>query len=233
MGPYRVLIIEDSKDQQALLTQLLGRKYETVCAATATLAREALARGRFDLILLDVELPDQDGFALCAELRQDETLRSIPIVFLSGHTEPADKVHGFTVGGDDYVSKPFEVREFSARIEAQLRRAREASQRTETFVQGVFRVDHAKQRISILSASGETPLELTTNEYKLLHYFICHEDHLLSRNQILDQVWGSDIHVSDRTVDSHIYTLRKKLGPAASFIETVPREGYRFLQGKF
>ncbi|MES2965017.1 MAG: winged helix-turn-helix domain-containing protein, partial [Bdellovibrionota bacterium] len=97
---------------------------------------------------------------------------------------------------------------------------------------GLFKVDHSKQRISLLAPAGEISLELTTNEYKLLHYFICHEDHLLSRSQILDRVWGNDVHVSDRTVDSHIYSLRKKLGPASSFIETVPRSGYRFLQGK-
>ncbi|MES2965016.1 MAG: response regulator, partial [Bdellovibrionota bacterium] len=131
MEPYRVLIIEDSPDQQVLLTQILGRKYETACVATAALARETLARERFDLILLDVELPDQSGFALCAEIRQDENLRSIPVVFLSGHVEPADKVHGFSVGGDDYVCKPFEHKEFNARIEFQLRKSREVSERTE------------------------------------------------------------------------------------------------------
>lgn len=231
MSPNRILIIEDSRDQQLLLTQLLGRKHEVACVSSVAAAKAELNKHLFDLIVLDVNLPDQDGFAFCAEMRQDERLKSIPVVFLTGRVAPTDKVHGFTVGGDDYVTKPFDVLEFSARIDARLRRRNEAVQVTEAFVQGFFRVDHAKQRIALMTPEGDLSLDLTTNEYKILHYFICHEDHLLSRSQILDQVWGTDVHVTDRTVDSHIYTLRKKLGRAAHFIETVPRAGYRFLQG--
>jgi len=208
------------------------RKHEIVCVSSAAAAKSELSKRLFDLIVLDINLPDQDGFAFCAEIRYEERLRAIPIVFLSGRAAPLDKVHGFTVGGDDYVTKPFDVLEFTARIDARLRRKNESAQLTEAFVQGVFRVDHAKQRITLITPEGEAPLDLTTNEYKILHYFICHEDHLLSRSQILDQVWGSDIHVNDRTVDSHIYSLRKKLGRAAHFIETVPRAGYRFMQGQ-
>lgn len=225
-----ILIIEDSPEIQMIVAALLGNNHTFDAATTLAQARTKLTEKSYKLVLLDIELPDGDGFHFCSEIKNNMRTKDIPIIFLTGKGDPTDKVMGFTVGAEDYIVKPIEPMEFTARINAKFRLLNQLSDNEQNKVKGLFRINSNKQKISIIDEGSETELDLTTNEFKLLLYFLNHEDHVLSRNQLLDEIWGNDVHVSDRTVDTHIYVLRKKLGSYSTFIQSVPRVGYKFTQ---
>ncbi|MDH4239343.1 MAG: winged helix-turn-helix domain-containing protein, partial [Phycisphaerae bacterium] len=176
-----------------------------------------------DLIILDIMLPIMDGFEVCRALKSDEATARIPIIILSAKSQETDKVVGLELGADDYVTKPFSPRELIARIRAIMRRG--AEQHPGSIVEkGDIIIDSAKYKVMV----GSEEIALTTTEFKILEYMARRPGVVLSRYQILDAVSGEEAVVCDRTVDAHVKSLRRKLGTAKDYIETVRGAGYRF-----
>lgn len=191
-------------------------------------AVQVIQSREFELILLDVSLPGKDGFELCAYLQSHPKTKNVPVIFLTGMGEVTSKVTAFSLGAEDYITKPFNLLEFRARIDARLKKARAHSAGDEAPIRGEIELNLASQRALRIEGEKRVDLGLTPMEFKILHYLVRNEGRVLSRDQILNTVWGQNIHVFDRTVDTHISTLRKKLGPKASLIRSVPGSGYGF-----
>jgi two-component system response regulator RegX3 len=219
----RVLVVEDELSiRQGLCDVLTFRGYRVDAAADGRSALEQVARQSFDLILLDVMLPEVDGFAVCAAIRAEG--REVPIVMLTAKGSEEDILRGFELGADDYVTKPFSVRQLLARVQALLKRAGRLA--TESFRVGPFEVqpEHA------LAKSTETSVELSAKEVQILRLLSEEPGRIVSRRTLLREVWEMNNveNVETRTVDMHIAKLRKKLGDdAATLIETVRGQGYR------
>ena len=224
MSMYRILVVEDEPDIAFGLQQDLRLEgYEVELAGDGQKAMEHLAGGSFDLILLDVMLPGKDGFAVCRELRRSGT--RTPIVLLTARASEAEKVLGFELGADDYVTKPFSPLELRARIKAVLRRS--LSDTPEVYRFGDFEVDFERFEVR---RSGES-VDLTPIEFKLLAAFVRNPRTVLSRQQLLDKVWGADVYVTDRVVDTHIGNLRRKIETdpdRPAHVISVRGFGYRF-----
>lgn len=220
----RILVVEDEPRLALGLEddfKLEGYEVEVVRDGE-TASRRARERA-FDLIILDVMLPRKDGFEVCRELRLGG-LRT-PIILLTAKTEESDKVLGLELGADDYITKPFSPRELRARVKAVLRRA--AGEVPEVYRFGEVEVDFTRGQFH----RAGNPVELTPLEFKLLAAFIRHRGHVLSREQLLDEVWGRVIAVTDRVVDTHITNLRKKIEPRPAqprYLISVRGMGYRF-----
>jgi two-component system catabolic regulation response regulator CreB len=221
----RVLLVEDEKaiaDAVQYALRAEGFQVEHSLLGEPALAR--LRRERFDVVLLDVGLPDIDGFALCRQLRG---FSSVPVIFLSARGDEVDRVVGLELGADDYVVKPFSPRELAARVRARLRRV-EANDSVR--VRGNFTHDDAGQRIRY---HGEW-LPLTRYEYRLLAALLARPGAILSRERLMDEVWGDAPDTEDRTVDTHVKTLRAKLrqvAPDADPIRTHRGLGYSLEAG--
>jgi len=221
---YKILLVEDSKHIQHLVPVALGKDFDVAIAGCAEEAFKMVESSNFDLILLDVQLPDMDGFQICSLLRNKDKTSEVPIIFLTGKKEVSDKVMGFSLGADDYIVKPFEPLEFKARVESRLKRDKSRQKAEETIHKGDLKMNIPKQTAWV----KDEELDLTPLEFKLLLYFVKHEDHVLSRNQILNKVWGEGVFVIDRTVDMHISNLKKKLASMAKVIKSIHGEGYKF-----
>jgi two-component system, OmpR family, alkaline phosphatase synthesis response regulator PhoP len=225
----RILLVEDEPGLVLTLTDRLtneGFAVETARDGEAGLRR---ATGEsFDLILLDVMLPRKNGFDLCRDLRQQGV--STPVIMLTARGQVVDKVVGLKLGADDYVTKPFEMMELLARIEALLRRApaQAAAPSPETYQFGPVEIDFRKAEVT---REGR-PVELSAREFQLLRYFIEHRGNAISRDELLDEVWGYNVMPSTRTVDVHVAWLRQKLEPNSRhprYILTVHGLGYKFV----
>jgi two-component system, OmpR family, phosphate regulon response regulator PhoB len=222
-----ILIVEDEKDLVKTLEYNLQREgYQTRTAMTGKTALEMAAREPVpDLILLDLMLPDLSGIEICKKLKQDDTTRRCPVIMLTAKGEEIDRVVGFEVGADDYVVKPFSLRELMLRIKAVMRRGRDEDASTEQLVFGVLRTDAAAHQLWV----GDEEVRLTALEFRLLNTLLSRKGRVQSRDTLLSDVWGIDADVTTRTVDTHVKRLREKLGPAGGYIETVRGVGYRFL----
>lgn len=224
----RILLVEDEPSLVLTLSdRLLSEGYEVETAGDGDTAVRLAAQGSFDMILLDVMLPGRDGFEVCRELRQLGV--QIPIVMLTARGQVIDRVVGLKLGADDYVTKPFEMIELLARMEALFRRARAplASSPAGTYAFGNVRVDFRRGEVF---RDGE-PVAFSALEFKLLTFFIQNRGALLSRDALLDKVWGYDATPNTRTVDVHVAALRQRLERNPSrpeFILTVHGRGYRF-----
>jgi two-component system alkaline phosphatase synthesis response regulator PhoP len=224
----RLLLVEDEPSLVLTLTdRLVSEGYEVETARDGLTGISRALEGSFDLILLDVMLPGKDGFEVCRELRQRGL--QIPIVMLTARGQVVDRVVGLKLGADDYVTKPFEMIELLARIEALFRRARAplASSPAGTYAFGDIRVDFRRAEVF---RDGQ-PVGLSAMEFKLLTFFIQNRGALLTRDELLDKVWGYDAMPTTRTVDVHVASLRQKLERQPSrpeYILTVHRRGYRF-----
>jgi DNA-binding response OmpR family regulator len=181
-----------------------------------------LAREKPSLILLDLMLPDTDGLEVCRQIRKSDALAQVPIIMLTARGDESDKVVGLELGADDYVTKPFSVKELVARIHAVLRRpvAGEAAKRISV---GALVIDLDKFEVT----AGGSKIDLTATEFKILQLLASREGRVFSRDQILDFLWGNEKAVVDRTVDVHIRNLREKLGGAASLIKNIRGVGYK------
>lgn len=226
----RILIVEDEHDLVSTLEYNLEREgYQTRAALTGEAAREELEREpRPDLVLLDLMLPDVPGTEVCRRIRAQERTARLPVIMLTAKGEEIDRVVGFEVGADDYVSKPFSVRELVLRIRAVLRRSQEAPaaepEAEATF--GLLRIDRPGHRLWL----EDEPLKLTALEFRLLCTLFDRRGRVQSRDVLLADVWGIDGDVTTRTVDTHVKRLREKLGRAGAYIETLRGVGYRFRQ---
>jgi two-component system, OmpR family, phosphate regulon response regulator PhoB len=220
-----ILIVDDEGDIREMIRFALeGAGFRTLQAAHAEEARGVLAREDVALVLLDWMLPGRSGLELAHQLKQHPKTRNLPIIMLSAKGEEQDRVQGLERGADDYVSKPFSPRELVARIRAVLRRTRPQDGETVAEIGGL-KIDHASHRITANGAK----VEVAPTEYRLLHFLITHPDRAFSRTQLLDQVWGDQVYVEERTVDVHIRRLRKALEPGGHdrLLQTVRGVGYR------
>jgi DNA-binding response OmpR family regulator len=222
-----ILIVEDDENLRvALCDNLEAEGHRVHVARTGAEADAALSRQRFSLIILDIMLPDTDGYTVCRQLRArgDDTM----VLMLTARTLEDDLVRGFEAGADDYLKKPYRLRELLSRVGALLRRAGvQASDPRPSF--GDFRLDLDARELVDKDGS---PVSLTKTELDMLALFVRREGSALSRDEILDQVWGESVHVDTRTVDNFVSSLKKKLrwAPGAPFaIETVRGYGYRFV----
>ncbi|HZZ85329.1 MAG TPA: response regulator [Anaeromyxobacteraceae bacterium] len=222
-----VLIVDDESDLVSLLDfNLRQAGFETLLAQSGEEALAQLKRRVPDLILLDLMLPDLSGIEICRRVKSDARTRSVPVVMLTARSDEVDRVVGFELGADDYVTKPFSVRELALRLKAVLRRAaaQPAEQRPTSEV-GPIRVDLDAHRCWV----GQDEVELTALEFKLLTTFMSRLGRVQSRDQLLTDVWEMSAEVETRTVDTHVKRLREKLGPARDLLETVRGVGYRLV----
>jgi two-component system alkaline phosphatase synthesis response regulator PhoP len=223
----RILIVEDEPGLRITLRDRLRREgYAVETAADGVTGLQRASGEPFDLILLDIMLPGKSGLDVCRDLRQRGVLT--PVLMLTARTGTSDKVAGLKLGADDYLTKPFEMPELLARVEALLRRASQpAYSGSSTYQFGPVRVDFSKTEVT---RDGRA-LALSAKEFQLLRYFIEHRGETLSREKLLTEVWGYGVMPSTRTVDVHVAWLRQKLEPdpkAPQFILTVHGLGYKF-----
>lgn len=222
----RILIIDDEPAIRDMVAFALRKaEYEPVPAGDTREAQVRISERVPDLILLDWMLPGTSGIEYARRLRRDDLTREVPIIMLTARGEENDRVSGLESGVDDYVVKPFSARELLARIKAVMRRARGDGEDGSVSLGGL-RIDGAAHRVF----AGETPVAIGPTEYRLLMFFMTHPERVYSRTQLLDQVWGGNVYVEERTVDVHIRRLRKTLEPHGleGLVQTVRGAGYRF-----
>jgi len=220
-----ILVVDDEPDiREVIRFALEGAGFRVIEAAHADDARKLIGTEGCDLILLDWMLPGRSGLELAEQLKQNPKTRAIPIIMVSARGEEEDRVKGLDTGTDDYISKPFSPREMVARINAVLRRARPEEVVDEVEIGGLC-IDNLSHRVTV---EGRR-LEIAPTEYRLLHFFMTHPDRAFSRSQLLDQVWGDQVYVEERTVDVHVRRLRKALEPTGHdrLLQTVRGVGYR------
>ena len=224
--PVSVLVVEDEPDIRELIAMNLRREGYTVFETDHGATGLAIARREHPaVVLLDLMLPDMSGRDVCTELRADPTTAGSYIIMVTARTQERDRIRGFEVGADDYVTKPFSVRELVLRVGAGARRVTAPAARSPGVVEiGLVRIDQGAHRAYV---EGEE-LSLTATEYRLLVWLATHSGQLCSRGELLKEVWELPPDLNTRTVDTHVKRLRQKLGAAASYVETVRGAGYRF-----
>jgi two-component system phosphate regulon response regulator PhoB len=226
MMTAKILIVEDEPAIQELLAfNVMQAGFQALRAGDADSAWEQIRGTVPDLILLDWMLPNTSGVILAKQFRADARTKDIPIIMLTARGDERDKILGLESGADDYITKPFSPRELMARIRAVLRRHIPAMP-DETAAAGGLELSPSTHRVS---AKGKA-VELGPTEFRLLHFFMTHAERVYSRTQLLDQVWGTQVFVEERTVDVHIRRLRAALEPVGmdNVIQTVRGSGYRF-----
>ena len=219
----KILVVDDETDILTLLEYNLEKAgFKVVSANDGPDAIEITKREKPDLIILDIMLPSMEGTEVCKILKSGDATRHIPIIMLTAKGEEVDRIVGFELGADDYITKPFSPRELILRVKAVLKRGQE--QEAKIINAGPITIDVER---SLATANGKT-LKLTATEFNLLLELAKTGGRVLSRDTLLDRVWGTEVYITDRTVDTHIRRLREKLGKASKYIETVRGFGYRF-----
>lgn len=225
MSEKTVLIVDDETAIREMIAVALEMAdYRCLEASNAKDAYMAIVDQRPDMILLDWMLPETSGIELARRLKRNESTSEIPIIMLTAKSDEDNKVQGLEVGADDYITKPFSPKELVARLKAVLRRSTPIGMETAIEVEGLV-LDPVCHRVT---AHGNT-LTMGPTEYKLLQFFMTHQDRVYTRSQLLDLVWGGNVYVEERTVDVHIRRLRKALGEQHDYlVQTVRGAGYRF-----
>ena len=220
----RILIIEDEKDLAELLVYNLEREgFCATCVHDGLIGLEQAGSELPDLILLDLMLPGMLGTEVCKFLRRDPRIARIPVLMLTAKGDEIDRVVGFEVGADDYIVKPFSMREIILRIKAVLRRHEQEPSSIHLLVSGPISIDTQRHSVT----SGENEIDLTSTEYKLLMYLVERPGRVISRELLLQNVWSYNSMADTRTVDTHITRLRSKLGAPGNLIKTVRGFGYK------
>ena len=222
----KILLIEDEPDIRKTLEYNLSREgYDVVCASSLSEGKNYINTNQFSLILLDLMLPDGSGLDLCRELKTDSDKKLTPIIILTAKDDEVDKVVGFELGADDYVTKPFSVRELILRVKAVLKRGNTKSENLEVQRQfGDLVIDVDSHEVYV----DNEPVTLTALEFKLLRQLVDRRGRVQSRDQLLSDVWGYSADVTTRTVDTHIKRLREKLGAMGKYVQTIRGVGYKF-----
>lgn len=226
MAQEKILIVDDEAAiREMIATTLELADFRVLEAENAQQAHQRVVDERPDLILLDWMMPGTSGIELTRRLKRDEATSEIPIIMLTARSEEDNRILGLDVGADDYVTKPFSTRELLSRIRAVLRRSSSRGAEKAMNFEGLT-LDPVSHRVS----ANDEPVDMGPTEYRLLEFFMGHPERAYSRTQLLDQVWGGNVYVEDRTVDVHIRRLRKALEPHGydRFIQTVRGTGYRF-----
>jgi two-component system alkaline phosphatase synthesis response regulator PhoP len=228
MARHRVLIVEDEQDIAGLIKHTLERGGDTEAhiVGSGDAALKAVTERVPDLIILDLNLPVVGGLEVCRILRSRADVPHVPIIMLTARTSEDDRVSGLEQGADDYVTKPFSLRELTARVRAALRRGPAGEQRRQGSYHGERLI--ADFEAVAIAVDGE-PVRLTRREFELLHYLVQNKNRVVSRDRLLERVWGYERLVETRSVDVHVGRLRSKLRTASHQIETVVGLGYRFV----
>jgi len=225
MEERHILVVEDEKRLQDVVRIYLEREgYRVSQAYDGEDALRLLTKEKIDLVLLDVMLPHIDGWQVCERIREDS---DVPIIMVTARTQEYDKIKGFDLGVDDYVSKPFSPRVLVKRIQAVLRRSmglKSEDKTDQVLTVGALRVNPVSRECHV----GDKPVNLARKEFDLLLFIMRHPNQVFNREQLLDQVWG-DLYVDDRTVDTHVKQLREKIGACRAMIQTVWGVGYKFV----
>ncbi len=221
----KILVIDDEPDILELLRLTLTQEgFAVETASTAGEGLDAISKRVPDLLVLDLMLPDMSGNEVCRKLRSSQETAHLPVLMLTARSEETDRVVGFELGADDYVTKPFSPRELVLRIRAVLRRGKPRTAPTQRLEHETLTLDLERHRCRV----ADEEIELTAKEFGLLQALMSRPGRVLSREQLLEGLWGTDITVTHRTVDTHIKRLREKLGPAGKYVDTVRGVGYRF-----
>jgi DNA-binding response OmpR family regulator len=228
MHKPHVLIVEDEHDIAGLIKHTLerGGSVEAEIVGSGDAALKAVASRPPDVVILDLNLPVLSGLEVCRILRSRSDARYLPIIMLTARTGENDRVQGLELGADDYVTKPFSLRELNARVRAVLRRLGQAGeQQTMAYTGARLTADFDAVAVTV----DGSPIRLTRREFELLRYLVRNRNRVVSRDKLLERVWGYDRLVETRSVDVHVGRLRSKLGGAGRQIETVVGLGYRFI----
>ncbi|MHC4952769.1 MAG: response regulator [Planctomycetota bacterium] len=222
----RILVVEDEIDLlEAVSFALKKEGLKPIRAGSGEQALELVEETRPDLVLLDLMLPGMDGLEVCRRLRANEQTARIPIIMVTAKAEETDAIIGLGVGADDYIRKPYGLKELVARVRAVLRRAQEPAETGARIIEaGDLQVDPSRHEVTI---SGQ-PVTLTATEFRLLHHLVRNRGRVYTRAQLLDHVVGNDVIVIERNIDVHISALRRKLGEEGVRIETIRGVGYKF-----
>jgi two-component system phosphate regulon response regulator PhoB len=222
----KILVIEDEPDIRKNLEYNLSREgFSISTAASISEANTLLASTDYNLILLDLMLPDGSGLDLCKSIKSNSDTESIPIIILTAKDDEVDKVVGFELGADDYVTKPFSVRELILRVKAVLKRGSKKKEIVEVVRQfGDLKIDVDSHEVHV----DDTKINLTALEFRLLRQLVDTRGRVQSRDQLLSDVWGYSAEVTTRTVDTHVKRLREKLGPMGKYVQTIRGVGYKF-----
>lgn len=230
LGKSRVLIVEDEPDIAGLMKHALerGGDLQAEHVSTGAAALKAVMEEPPSLVLLDLNLPFIDGLEVCRLLRGRPASAAIPIIMVTARTGETDRVVGLELGADDYVTKPFSLRELVARVRAVLRRPQQitSTDQSQAYNGGRLAIDFEAVSVRVAGA----PVRLTKREFELLRFLVENRNRVLSRDRLLERVWGLDRQVETRSVDVHVGRLRGKLGSAGCQIETVIGMGYRFVE---
>ena len=215
----KILVVDDEELIRNVIREyLLLEDFIVDEANDGVQAVNKVTENNYDLIIMDIMMPHKDGFQACREIKE---MKDIPFIMLSARSEEDDKLTGFELGIDDYVTKPFSPKELIARVKAVLKRV---SNEVDIYKLNGLKIDDKAHEVSI----DDNGIYLTPKEYDLLKYFIANKNIALSREQLLTNVWGYDFYGDDRTVDTHVKTLRKNLGSYGKYIKTVRGVGYKF-----
>ena len=222
----KILVIEDEPDIRRNLEYNLSREgFSVSAAASISEASTLLASTDYNLILLDLMLPDGSGLDLCKSIKSNSDTESIPIIILTAKDDEVDKVVGFELGADDYVTKPFSVRELILRVKAVLKRGSKKKEIVEVVRQfGDLKIDVDSHEVHV----DDAKINLTALEFRLLRQLVDTRGRVQSRDQLLSDVWGYSAEVTTRTVDTHVKRLREKLGPMGKYVQTIRGVGYKF-----
>ena len=223
-----VLIVEDEPDIRKTIDYNLSKEsFKVVQAESITEGEKALAANKVDVIILDLMLPDGSGLTLCRDIKSDTKTKHIPVIILTAKTEEVDRVVGFELGADDYVTKPFSVRELILRVKAILKRSVDSPQQENDISDieaGDLRLNLDAHQVFV----RDEEIALTALEFRLLKHLLDRRGRVQTRDQLLEEVWGYSSDVTTRTVDTHIKRLREKLLGAGDCIQTIRGVGYRF-----
>lgn len=229
MNNTEILIIEDSELERKLLEKSLGESYQIDTAESAEMALSRIESKDYDIVLLDVQLPGMDGYRFCAQLKGRTRSKDTAVIFITGKQfKVEDKLMGFSLGAVDYLIKPVDIRELKARIEVHLQKSQPRTEENRYYRVGPFEIDTQRQAICYDNKEEKVDIPMSTLEYRLLQFFLRHKDHVVTRDQLLDSVWGNSRAVTDRSVDVLISKIRAKLGPFSNSIKAVRGCGYRF-----
>lgn len=228
MNKFKILIVEDSPEYLLYLKKILSLDFSVETASTITQASDCITKNHFDLLLLDINLGEENGFELGRLVKETEHNQNSATIYLTSRSSIIDKITGFSLGADDFIIKPVDSFELIARVKAILRRTSQISLQNEVFESSGVKLNWSAQRVFIQHDGDYKEIFFTLTEKKILRELMANNGRVVSRDRLLNVAWGESLAIIDRNVDAHIYSIRKKINQYSVYIKTVSGIGYRF-----